>query len=561
MRPGHAFLLIFLICILTVSLIAVPILQQVEPAPDLSALVARAQTAFRTGRFADALDIYNKALAQDPKCADAYAGLVRLFIKQNDINQADDIARKGVSANPSAPVLQTALGELQFRKGHIPESERQFVNVINSGASDARAYLGLARIRQITSMYRQEKELIDRAHSLDPADPDIQKYWMRTLKRAERIKYLESYLNGESNDDANDRSHMQQYLQLLKDREQSPRHSCRLANPVETSEAELRPLMYDASRVRGFGLMVGFNGHDARLLLDTGASGLMVKKSIAQKANIQPVVRTTVGGIGDKRDMGVYLGYADSIRIGQLEFKDCLVTVSDHTTSGSEDGLIGSDVFSRYLVGIDFQHMKLKLRPLPRRPDETEPQTASLDTSGDSDKSSSASDDAEDSPKTKADSKQTKTDSGPHDRYIAPEMQKYTKVFRFDHLLLIPTRVGEGTPKLFAIDSGSSINAISPEAAREVTKVYSDSSISVKGMKGSVNQVFTADKAVLQFARFRQENQDLTAWDFSGLNKDIGTEVSGFLGFPTLRLFELDIDYRDGLVDFVFDDNAFKQGK
>jgi hypothetical protein len=33
----------------------------------------------------------------------------------------------------------------------------------------------------------------------------------------------------------------------------------------------------------------------------------------------------------------------------------------------------------------------------------------------------------------------------------------------------------------------------------------------------------------------------------------MGTEVSGFLGFGMLRVLDLKLDYRDGLVDFEYD--------
>ena len=38
-----------------------------------------------------------------------------------------------------------------------------------------------------------------------------------------------------------------------------------------------------------------------------------------------------------------------------------------------------------------------------------------------------------------------------------------------------------------------------------------------------------------------------------------GTEVSGVLGFTTLRLLDVKIDYRDGLVDFVYDPKRWGQ--
>jgi hypothetical protein len=130
-------------------------------------------------------------------------------------------------------------------------------------------------------------------------------------------------------------------------------------------------------------------------------------------------------------------------------------------------------------------------------------------------------------------------------------MQNYTKIFRFGHELLIPTRIGDAPSKLFLIDTGAMMNTISPQAAREVTKVR-DSDVRVHGVSGSVRDVYSADKAILQFSHYKQENQDVVAFDLSGISRGAGTEVSGILGFTTLRLFTLKIDYRDGLVDFTY---------
>lgn len=75
----------------------------------------------------------------------------------------------------------------------------------------------------------------------------------------------------------------------------------------------------------------------------------------------------------------------------------------------------------------------------------------------------------------------------------------------------------------------------------------------VHGVSGSVKNVYSADKFTLQFGRYRQKNLDAVSFDFSNLNKKTGTEVSGVLGFATWRLMEVKIDYRDGLVDFLYD--------
>jgi len=65
--------------------------------------------------------------------------------------------------------------------------------------------------------------------------------------------------------------------------------------------------------------------------------------------------------------------------------------------------------------------------------------------------------------------------------------------------------------------------------------------------------VYTANKAVLQFGHLRQENQDLTAFDTKPLSDSAGIEISGILGFVTLRMLDIKIDYRDALVNFEVD--------
>ena len=48
--------------------------------------------------------------------------------------------------------------------------------------------------------------------------------------------------------------------------------------------------------------------------------------------------------------------------------------------------------------------------------------------------------------------------------------------------------------------------------------------------------------------------------DLSAVSKSTGTEVSGILGFEMLRILQVKIDYRDGLVDFVYDPKHLPKG-
>jgi hypothetical protein len=176
---------------------------------------------------------------------------------------------------------------------------------------------------------------------------------------------------------------------------------------------------------------------------------------------------------------GGYLAVADHIQIGELEFADCVVTVTDRASVTDEDGLIGANVFGAYLIDIDFPAEKLRLSPLPRRPDETVAPTA-LNSEGES--YSNPDDDAEGPSDQKAEptGDASKTDNVapepllPKDRYIAPEMKSWSPIFRFGHQLLIRTEVNDSKPMLFLIDTGTTTNLLSIRAGRQITKVRSD---------------------------------------------------------------------------------------
>jgi tetratricopeptide (TPR) repeat protein len=518
--------------------------------------LAEAQALYLRGDFEGATRQYLQLLQEQPKSAEAYAGLTRVYLKSKDVERASETVKHGVEVADSPPV-RVALGEVLFRQGKIAAAEQEWVKVINSGHGDARAYLGLAKVRWALSLYKGGRTMIDKAHALDPGDPEIEHLWVERLPRAERIQYLEQYLARPTNDDAETRTSLEHYLEFLKARAKDPRGACRLVSKAASTETPLLRLLEDPTHLRGYGLAVEVNGKKSRLLLDTGASGLLINRSLAERAGVSRLADAEIGGIGDKGRENGYRALADSVRIGDLEFRNCTVEVMEKRSIIGDEGLIGADVFSSFLVDIDFPNEKLRLKELPKRPEEA-PATINLQTETDdpeTDQGESA-DRTTSAPPVK--DKPT-VHSGPQDRYIAAEMKSYTVVYRFGHFLLVPTAVGKIPGKLFLLDTGAFSNLITPAAAREVTHVHGDSDTIVKGLNGSVKNVYRADKAILQFGHLRQENQDLVAFDFGHFSDHAGTEISGTLGFTLLRLLDIKIDYRDGLVDFGYDAKRWGQ--
>ncbi len=534
-----------------------------ETKPDASAQNASTQNEpaaafkeagddFRKGSFDQAIAKYNEALKSGTQSAEVYTGMVRCYLRQDKIRDAAETLEKGLQAKPSDSGLKVVQGELLFRQGKVGEAEKTFVQLINAGDAPARAYLGLARVSSAVAMYAREYRLIVRAHELDPGDQDIQKEWMTTLARADRIKSLESYLAQPTSDDADTRRNLSEYLEILKARQATPRSACRLVSDLTATETELLPLLRDASHLRGFGLPVTINGQKSKLLLDTGAGGITVNRKLAARAGVQRLADVRIGGIGDKGDTKGYAAYADSIRIGSLEFRNCPVYVIDKRSLTDEEGLVGADVFQRFLIELDFPGRKLRLSQLPARPGEPQVKP-SLATDEDD-----AGSESDPKPAGGAGNGANPTPPPKHfDRYIGPEMNSYARVFRFSHMLLVPTKINDAPGKLFLIDSGAWNNMITPDAAREVTKVHGDSDTIIKGVSGSVKKVYETGTVVLEFGSLRQKNEDMVAFDLSNISRDVGTEVSGTLGFAMLNLLKIKLDYRDALVKFEYVPNPW----
>ncbi len=498
------------------------------PAASATPSLQDALRLYRTGKLDAAIQEYTQ-LESGAQAGLAYAGLTRVYLKKKDPADAYAAAAKAIDLAPNSPDAKVAQGEAYFRQGKIPEAEAEFVGVINSGAENARAYLGLARVSQTISLYHREKQMIDKARTLDPADPDITRMWMGTLPLAGRIKALHDYLAQDTDDDEDARTALDRQLMNLQSLPNEPAHQCRMVSKINSTTTDLIPLVEGANRMRGYGLDVKFNGTSAHLLLDTGAGGILIDHKLAEKAGIQHVVESSIRGIGDKGAIGAYVGHADKIQIGDIQFEDCNVQVADQGPVAGNEGLIGAVVLSHFLMDLDMPNRKLHLSELPTRPNEA-PAEAALESG------------QERTPAPRF-----------NDRYIAPEMQSYTRIFRIGHMLLIPTKLNNSVSKLFLIDTGSFNNLVSPDAAREVTHVSDDPRMHVKGISGNVKNVYSGDELTLAFSNLQQRNLDIVSVDMKSMSDGAGTEISGTLGFAMLRMLDMKIDYRDGLVSFNYD--------
>lgn len=436
-------------------------------------------------------------------------------LRNEDVAGAWELVQKALAEAPDSPAVHTLLGMVNFRRGEIVSSEMDFKKALRLDDKSAEAWMGLGYVFDAASFHKRAEICFRKAHDLAPDQPDILRAWSRTLKRPERIPVLEKYLSLAGSVEEPERlDGIRTMIETYK--AAGDRKLWRITSGDTGARLKFVMLLDGPRRLRGYGLQVGINGNKPlKLLIDTGASGILINSRVAEKAGVERIAEMKFRGVGDDGAQNGYRALANQVKIGGVEFADCLLDVSDKKAVADEDGLIGMDVFSHFMVTLDFYKQELRLDPLP-----------------------------EHQAKAAADE--------PADREIAPELKGFVPVFRFGHTLLIPTKVSDSRPVLFVIDTGAGRSLISPDFARQVTKVRGEELLKMKGLSGKVKNMYTADQLMLEFAGYKQMNQDMISFDLSRLSKGVGTELSGILGFPLLEMFVLQIDYRDGLVHFDY---------
>ena len=510
-----------------------------------------AEQAYLAGDYDGAEKLYRQTLAQKPNDAEMTAALVELLLRQQRVADASALATSAVAANPGSVALQTAMGEVQYREGEPWLAGDSADTALKLDSCYPRQHLLRARLYWLSYMNATAVHEIETAHALDPNDPDITDFWMGVLPLREHVAALEQWLASPNGETTGQRQNSRGYLVRLKKTLETPPPPapCSLTSAVSRTELPFIEIMHNTTQIRGFGFEVKLNERRARLLFSTNQVGLLVSRSVAEKAGLKP--RGDDAPSGFKGAKLFYPAFAEKIIIGGLEFHNCVVNVADERNILDGDGLIGPSMLARFLVILDFPMRKLLLEPLPPRPGMgTEPMAlATVSSTGHEAEEKIGAESAKETTSAPSQGRVI----GPQDRYIAPEMKDWTKLYHRDWELMIPVALNGGPKRLFTLSTGWYTTVIGLEAAKEVTKAHIDTRSHVNTVAGKVQQVFSADNVALSFANIAQKGDDVVSFDLEPNSMRSGLEVSGYLGITTLAQLRIQMDYRDGLVKFDYD--------
>jgi tetratricopeptide (TPR) repeat protein len=457
-----------------------------------------AETAYQNGDYATAEQLYTQALAQQPNNVALGAALVSTLLNENKVEEAAQRVQAMSVADPKSAAVLTARAEIELRQGMPWQAMQTLDRAEEADRCNARLHLVRSRALRIDSMHASERAELEKAYEIDPTDPDIQNAWHSIVSSAQEVEGTEESLASMKDLDAQTRQKAEQTVRDLMPLLSENSQTCKVLPSIPSATLPLLPSKEDGKTIDGFRIEVQLPKSDLKLKLDTAASGLYITRALADENGLH-------AGDGDPQGT-VRL---DSVKIGPLEFRDCLVGVSDTPFTAKADGFIGTDLFASYLIRIDPRVERLTLSPLPALKEVV-----------------------------------------PGDRPRLPELAAFTPVYHRRQYLLIPVTLDSKARELFAIDTGMRFSTMTPEIAHGLSNLKVNFTNTLQTESGPTAHVYR-DTFDFQFANLALNRQShILEFEPAAIDRSAGFDVGGLIGFDMLHFLTLDLDYRDGLVRF-----------
>ena len=309
----------------------------------------------------DSIQQLRAAVDKNPGDAGAQASLIRALLRGNSFREALDAGAKADRLIANDSTIKALVGEALYHQAEFDKAYAFFLAGIGNDPKCARCFLGAGRIHRTAFRRKSARAAFRKAYELDPLDPDI-KVAYATTKAYDEAKagLLEEYLLSEPNAVSSG----------LDPHKKAPRKSTELVSRDQSYRIRVNIMRHRADVSNGMYVTASFNGaRPVKLQLDTGASGFLLNPRAANAAGLKPLSTFQAFGLGDDGGRTAHVGIADRFKIGDLEFANVPVDFSERKLLEDCDGLIGVDVFSRFLIRLNIPGETMELTPLAPYPD------------------------------------------------------------------------------------------------------------------------------------------------------------------------------------------------
>lgn len=459
---------------------------------------SKADTAYGSGNYKQAEDLYGQELARHPGDLKLSAALVQTWLHEGEISQAAAQASRILASNPNSAIALTASAEVQLHQGQPWQALDTLKEAATTDPCYARIHFIRSRALRLNSMYASERAEVQSGYEIDPTDPDIRHAWLSTVSPAHEIEGINSALTTMKGLDADARQKGQETIRSMMSLLSENNQTCQVLPTAESATLPMQASYTDSKHIDNYKIDVQLPKSKVKLIVDTAASGMYISKAVADLNGFESRAGDPPGTVR-----------VDDAQVGPLKFQDCIVGVSQTPFGSNIDGFIGTDMFASYLITLDQPGAKLILAPLPKQ--------ASL---------------------------------LPGDRATIDEFKDYTPVYHRMQYLMVPVLLNNKTRRLFVLDTGIRLSAMAPDVAHSVSTIKVNFTNPVVTTSGSKLEIYR-DNFDFQFANLSMgPHGHILEMDPTRIAQNTGIEIAGMLGFDMLHSLILHMDYRDGLVKF-----------
>jgi hypothetical protein len=410
----------------------------------------------------------------------------RAFLRAGRLTEAEHAVRTAHQAGDEA--AWSLSGELSLRRGDFDAARRDLETAVALNTTNARAWWGLGRIEQLHFRREAARDLFARAYRLDPNDPEIVLSYLDYVTAPAARAVLLRNVIALSRDTEPERAHTA-LGRLQTESRLAGREPSALASAYTTYRIPLTGFHPAGSAQQGLIVMARVNGgRPLRLVLDTGARGLMLHRSAANALGLESLVTSQVGGLGSGRPIDATLSLARTVSFGELEFRDCLVDVSSRELAAGADGVLAPSLFARFLIKIDPNAKMLELTP-----------------------------------------------------HGETDVAAAQNALDLDRLLLVRAEMASKQQGWFLLDTGAAYTAVAADLSTPGARV------DMAGPQGAIG-AFRVSPIAMRVTGRLLADRDAIAMDLRGLSQREGVEIAGILGYSSLSQSPMTIDFRSGHV-------------
>ncbi len=262
-----------------------------------------------------------------------------------------------------------------------------------------------------------------------------------------------------------------------------------MESPYQAYVLKLIGPAWRAGKPMGFGLRARLNeGPEIRLLVDTGARGLVIYQKAVRKLDLDGLHPSWLEGFGGER-RAARAAIARKLQLGLLILHNVPVQVCSERPAPDIDGVIGVDIFHDFLIRLDGPKRILELMPYP------EPSS---------------------------------------------DLGEFYPFQQVGHLILVTVRVNRRHEGQFLLDSGASHSVVDPEwSAQTAAHAYVQG---VGGLAGAFGRTFPVE---VELAGRSTWESDVVAMDLKAIRERHGVPIRGLIGYPAMERSILTLDFRE----------------